>query len=137
MIVDSSALPEQVVRDAATSAFNSAGQRCSALRLLCLQEDTADEVLRLLYGWMDELVIGDPGLLATDVGPVIDGDARSQLVDYVASHRVLHQCRLDAAHERGWFVPPTVIGKPRSSSTLNSRIVTPSSVRSMRVSRPV
>jgi RHH-type proline utilization regulon transcriptional repressor/proline dehydrogenase/delta 1-pyrroline-5-carboxylate dehydrogenase len=113
MIVDSSALPEQVVRDAATSAFNSAGQRCSALRLLCLQEDTADEVLRLLRGWMDELVIGDPGLLATDVGPVIDGDARSQLVDYIASHRVLHQCRLDAAHERGWFVPPTVIGLER------------------------
>ncbi len=72
MIADSSALPEQVVRDAAQSAFNSAGQRCSALRLLCLQDDTADEVLRLLRGWMDELAIGDPALLATDVGPVID-----------------------------------------------------------------
>ena len=60
MIVDSSALPEQVVRDAAQSAFDSAGQRCSALRLLCLQEDTRRRVLRLLRGWMDELVIGDP-----------------------------------------------------------------------------
>ena len=75
MIVDSSALPEQVVRDALTSAFNSAGQRCSALRLLCLPEHTADEILRMLCGAMDELVVGDPQLLATDVGPVIDADA--------------------------------------------------------------
>ena len=96
MIADSSALPEQVVRDAAQSAFNSAGQRCSALRLLCLQDDTADEVLRLLRGWMDELVIGDPALLATDVGPVIDADAHAQLTAYIDSRRVLHQCRLDA-----------------------------------------
>jgi RHH-type proline utilization regulon transcriptional repressor/proline dehydrogenase/delta 1-pyrroline-5-carboxylate dehydrogenase len=109
MLVDSSALPEQVVRDAAQSAFNSAGQRCSALRLLCLQEDTADEVLRLLRGWMDELVIGDPALLATDVGPVIDVDARTQLTAYIRTRRVLHQCRLDERHERGLFVAPTVI----------------------------
>jgi len=109
MIVDSSALPEQVVRDAAQSAFDSAGQRCSALRLLCLQEDTAEDVLRLLRGWMDELVIGDPALLATDVGPVIDTDARSQLLAYIRARRVLHQCRLDSRHERGLFVPPTVV----------------------------
>ena len=109
MIVDSSALPEQVVRDAAQSAFDSAGQRCSALRLLCLQEDTADDVLRLLRGWMDELVIGDPALLATDVGPVIDSDARSQLLAYIGTHRVLHRCRLDARHERGLFVAPTLL----------------------------
>jgi RHH-type proline utilization regulon transcriptional repressor/proline dehydrogenase/delta 1-pyrroline-5-carboxylate dehydrogenase len=109
MIVDSSALPEQVVRDAAQSAFDSAGQRCSALRLLCLQEDIAEDVLRLLRGWMDELVIGDPALLATDVGPVIDTEARSELMTYIPAHRVLHQCRLDSRHERGLFVPPTVI----------------------------
>ncbi|HEX5049121.1 MAG TPA: bifunctional proline dehydrogenase/L-glutamate gamma-semialdehyde dehydrogenase PutA [Gammaproteobacteria bacterium] len=115
MIVDSSALPEQVVRDAAQSAFNSAGQRCSALRLLCLQEDTADDVLRLLAGWMDELVIGDPAVLATDVGPVIDADARAQLGDWVDAHRagVLHRCRLGAEHDRGLFFPPTVIALDR------------------------
>jgi RHH-type proline utilization regulon transcriptional repressor/proline dehydrogenase/delta 1-pyrroline-5-carboxylate dehydrogenase len=111
MIVDSSALPEQVVRDAVQSAFNSAGQRCSALRLLCLQEDTADEVLRLLRGWMDELVLGDPGLLATDVGPVIDREARQTLNDYVTAHapRLVHRLSLGPSHEHGLFIPPTVI----------------------------
>ena len=109
MIVDSSALPEQVVRDAAQSAFNSAGQRCSALRVLCLQEDTAEPILRLLRGWMDELAIGDPALLATDVGPVIDTDARAQLLTYVRSRRVLHQCRLEQRHARGLFVAPTLV----------------------------
>jgi RHH-type transcriptional regulator, proline utilization regulon repressor / proline dehydrogenase / delta 1-pyrroline-5-carboxylate dehydrogenase len=116
MIVDSSALAEQVVRDAAQSAFNSAGQRCSALRLLCLQEDTADDVLRLLRGWMDELVIGDPALLATDVGPVIDPDAHEMLARYVDAHRgrVLHQCRLAPEQARGLFFPPTVIELARA-----------------------
>jgi RHH-type proline utilization regulon transcriptional repressor/proline dehydrogenase/delta 1-pyrroline-5-carboxylate dehydrogenase len=111
MIVDSSALPEQVVRDAVTSAFNSAGQRCSALRLLCLQEDTADEVLRMLQGAMAELVIGDPGLLSTDVGPVIDAGAQRMLADYVLSRgeQVLYQCPLLRRHETGYFYPPTLI----------------------------
>jgi RHH-type proline utilization regulon transcriptional repressor/proline dehydrogenase/delta 1-pyrroline-5-carboxylate dehydrogenase len=115
MIVDSSALPEQVVRDAAQSAFNSAGQRCSALRLLCLQEDTADHVLSLLAGWMDELAIGDPAVLATDVGPVIDADARGMLTDWVDAHRagVVHRCRLGAEHERGLYFAPTVIALDR------------------------
>ena len=79
MIVDSSALPEQVVLDAVQSAFNSAGQRCSALRVLCVQEDIAPKVQRLLAGYMDELVVGDPALLETDVGPVIDAAARDML----------------------------------------------------------
>src|SRR5690606_32616586 len=83
MLVDSSALAEQVVRDAVQSAFNSTGQLCSALRLLCLQEDTADELLRMLIGAMRELVIGDPALLATDVGPVIDRDAHERLTAHV------------------------------------------------------
>ncbi|MEX0900227.1 MAG: bifunctional proline dehydrogenase/L-glutamate gamma-semialdehyde dehydrogenase PutA [Gammaproteobacteria bacterium] len=72
MLVDSSALPEQVVLDIVASAFNSAGQRCSALRVLCLQDDIADRTIKLLSGYMDELKIGDPAQLSTDVGPVID-----------------------------------------------------------------
>jgi RHH-type proline utilization regulon transcriptional repressor/proline dehydrogenase/delta 1-pyrroline-5-carboxylate dehydrogenase len=79
MLVDSSALPEQVVLDAVSSAFNSAGQRCSALRILLVQDDIADRVIELLRGYMDELIVGDPILLATDVGPVIDADARGML----------------------------------------------------------
>jgi RHH-type transcriptional regulator, proline utilization regulon repressor / proline dehydrogenase / delta 1-pyrroline-5-carboxylate dehydrogenase len=117
MIVDSSALPEQVVRDALASAFNSAGQRCSALRLLCLPEHTADEILRMLCGAMDELVVGDPQLLSTDVGPVIDADAHRALTAYVGEHErsVVHGFRLGAAHEHGLFVPPTVIALERAS----------------------
>ena len=79
MIVDSSALAEQVVTDVLTSAFGSAGQRCSALRLLCLQDDIADRVLRMLRGAAETLLIGDPLDPATDVGPVIDEDARASL----------------------------------------------------------
>ncbi|HEX6996843.1 MAG TPA: bifunctional proline dehydrogenase/L-glutamate gamma-semialdehyde dehydrogenase PutA [Gammaproteobacteria bacterium] len=111
MIVDSSALPEQVVQDAVESAFNSAGQRCSALRLLCLQEETADRVLDMLLGAMRELVIGDPALLATDVGPVIDEDARRTLEAHVESlrDRVLYRCPVPPEHAEGLFVPPTLI----------------------------
>ncbi|MBC7574054.1 MAG: L-glutamate gamma-semialdehyde dehydrogenase, partial [Herminiimonas sp.] len=75
LIVDSSALPEQVVQDVISSAFDSAGQRCSALRVLCLQTDIADKTLVMLHGAMAELNIGNPDRLATDVGPVIDADA--------------------------------------------------------------
>ena len=77
MIVDSSALPEQVVGDVLASAFDSAGQRCSALRVLCLQDDIADRVLAMLKGAMAELKIGDPARLETDVGPVIDAGAQA------------------------------------------------------------
>ncbi len=79
MLVDSSALPEQVVKDVIRSAFHSAGQRCSALRVLFLQSDVADRIIRLLSGAMRELVVGDPRWLTTDVGPVIDGAAREEL----------------------------------------------------------
>jgi RHH-type proline utilization regulon transcriptional repressor/proline dehydrogenase/delta 1-pyrroline-5-carboxylate dehydrogenase len=79
MIVDSSALPEQVVDDVITSAFSSAGQRCSALRLLCLQEEVADRTIEMIIGAMDELVIGDPSDPATDVGPVISEQAATSL----------------------------------------------------------
>ncbi|CAM9306962.1 unnamed protein product, partial [Heterosigma akashiwo] len=100
MIVDSTALPEQAARDAVASAFRSAGQRCSALRLLLLQEEIAPRVLQLVAGAMDELSVGDPALLATDVGPLIDEAAAVRLRDYRASledrpgWRVLKECHL-------------------------------------------
>ena len=84
MIVDSSALPEQVVRDVLASAFQSAGQRCSALRVLFVQEDIAGKLSEMLAGAMAELRIGDPALLATDVGPVIDAEAREMLEAHAA-----------------------------------------------------
>jgi RHH-type proline utilization regulon transcriptional repressor/proline dehydrogenase/delta 1-pyrroline-5-carboxylate dehydrogenase len=111
MIVDSSALPEQVVRDTLTSAFNSAGQRCSALRLLCLQEEAAERIIRMLTGAMAELNIGDPRLLRTDVGPIIDSDAKESLCAYVARRRgrILYQCSLNKVPEDGLYFPPTAI----------------------------
>src|SRR5204863_6466609 len=75
MIVDSTALPEQVARDVMASAFDSAGQRCSACRVLFLQDDVADKMLHLVLGAMEELKLGDPLRLDTDVGPVIDAEA--------------------------------------------------------------
>jgi len=84
MIVDSSALPEQVVADVLSSAFDSAGQRCSALRVLFLQEEIADHVLAMLRGAMQELAVGDPALLATDVGPIIDAPAKAALEAHIA-----------------------------------------------------
>jgi len=84
MIVDSSALPEQVVTDVIASAFNSAGQRCSALRILCLQEEIAPRVIEILAGATAELVIGDPVRLETDVGPVIDAEALRMLEEHAA-----------------------------------------------------
>ena len=79
LIADSSALPEQLVKDAMASAFTSAGQRCSAARVLFVQDDIADKVITMLAGAMAELKVGDPGLLSTDVGPVIDADALQML----------------------------------------------------------
>jgi RHH-type proline utilization regulon transcriptional repressor/proline dehydrogenase/delta 1-pyrroline-5-carboxylate dehydrogenase len=113
MLVDSSALPEQVVQDAVVSAFDSAGQRCSALRLLCLQEDISPRVLELLRGAMDELVIGDPALPSTDVGPVIDEAARDKLEAHVAAMQaaglVRHRVTLPQSCANGTFVAPTLI----------------------------
>ena len=113
MLVDSSALPEQVVLDTVKSAFNSAGQRCSALRVLFLQEDIADRTLRLLKGFMQELQVGDPALLSTDVGPVIDAEALATLEAHVArmeqEGRVLARCHLPAGASHGTFIAPTVV----------------------------
>ena len=113
MIVDSSALTEQVVADAITSAFDSAGQRCSALRVLCLQEEIADKTLTMLLGALRELRLGDPRDLRTDVGPVIDDEARAALEAHVermarAGYRV-HRLEPPSACAAGTFVAPTVI----------------------------
>ncbi|WEK47853.1 MAG: bifunctional proline dehydrogenase/L-glutamate gamma-semialdehyde dehydrogenase PutA [Candidatus Andeanibacterium colombiense] len=113
MIVDSSALAEQVVRDAVASAFDSAGQRCSALRLLCLQEDVADRTLAMLKGALRELRVGDPALLATDVGPVITAEARDTIERHVAAMGArgfaVTRCAMQGEAEQGTFVPPTII----------------------------
>jgi len=110
MVVDSTALPEQAVRDVIASAFQSAGQRCSALRCLYVQDDVAPGVLAMLTGAMDALTLGDPWALATDVGPVIDADAAREIRAYVAdarrAGRVLHELR---APTQGYFVAPVVI----------------------------
>ena len=110
MIVDSSALVEQVVADVVESSFRSAGQRCSALRVLCLQDDIAPRVLEMLAGAMLELRIDDPGLLATDVGPVIDDAARGRLEEHAArmirDARLIQRVPLDDDHRRGCFFAP-------------------------------
>jgi RHH-type proline utilization regulon transcriptional repressor/proline dehydrogenase/delta 1-pyrroline-5-carboxylate dehydrogenase len=110
MIVDATALPEQVVDDAITSAFTSAGQRCSALRVLYLQEEIADRVIGMLTGAMKCLVVGDPNELSTDVGPVISEAARGRLRNHAArmrqEARLLYACPLDQTHEMGYFCAP-------------------------------
>ena len=110
MIVDSTALPEQVVRDVVTSAFQSAGQRCSALRVLFVQDDVADKMLRMLAGAMAELSVGDPQHLATDIGPVIDAEAKAMLEGHVKrmkqEAKVIAECRLDGDAGKGHFVAP-------------------------------
>ena len=113
MVVDSSALPEQVARDVVASAFQSAGQRCSALRVLYLQDDVADEMLEMIKGAFKALVIGDPANLETDVGPVIDEEARGKLQVHVQEmidagfpvwrHSMPREC------EDGHFFAPTII----------------------------
>ena len=113
MIVDSSALPEQVVGDVLQSAFDSAGQRCSALRVLCLQEDAADRMIEMLKAALAELTIGNPDRLASDVGPVITASAQGGIQGYVdamrdAGHRV-HQPALPETGGNGYFVAPAII----------------------------
>jgi RHH-type proline utilization regulon transcriptional repressor/proline dehydrogenase/delta 1-pyrroline-5-carboxylate dehydrogenase len=112
MLVDSTALLERAVGDALTSAFQSAGQRCSALRLLCVQQDVAPALLAMLRGAMARLRIGDPGAPDTDVGPVIDADARRGIEDYIASlpaQQVLYRCPLPPETAAGHFVAPTLV----------------------------
>jgi RHH-type proline utilization regulon transcriptional repressor/proline dehydrogenase/delta 1-pyrroline-5-carboxylate dehydrogenase len=113
MIVDATALPEQVIDDVITSAFRSAGQRCSALRLLCLQEDIAEPMLTMLAGAVRELKIGDPREVDTHVGPVIDADARDKLESWIAemarAGRLRYRWDGGAAPAGGTYVAPAVI----------------------------
>ncbi|ELY2664889.1 trifunctional transcriptional regulator/proline dehydrogenase/L-glutamate gamma-semialdehyde dehydrogenase [Cronobacter sakazakii] len=118
MIVDSSALTEQVVVDVVASAFDSAGQRCSALRVLCLQEEIADHTLTMLKGAMAECRMGNPGRLTTDIGPVIDAEAKAGIERHIQAMRakgrkVFQAARDNSADAREWqtgtFVMPTLI----------------------------
>jgi RHH-type proline utilization regulon transcriptional repressor/proline dehydrogenase/delta 1-pyrroline-5-carboxylate dehydrogenase len=110
LIADSSALPEQLVKDVVASAFDSAGQRCSAARVLFVQEDIADKVIHMLAGAMDELKVGDPGLLSTDVGPVIDEPSRKNLADHAArmdkEATLIKQVKLGDETTNGTFLAP-------------------------------
>ncbi len=119
MIVDATALPEQVTDDVITSAFRSAGQRCSALRLLCVQEDVADHVITMIAGAARELVLGDPRDPATHVGPVIDAEAKQRLDRWIAD--MTAQGRIAFRWDQhtplplhGRFVPPTIINLDRA-----------------------
>lgn len=112
MVVDSSALPEQVVQDVVYSAFNSAGQRCSALRVLYLQEDIADDIIKLIVGRMAELVIGDPINIKTDIGPVISHEAKLTLFEHIEiarkEKRLIHEVDISSLGA-GHYVPPSLI----------------------------
>lgn len=113
MIVDSTALPEQAVRDIVASAFQSAGQRCSALRCLYVQEEIAPQLIEMIKGAMDELQVGDPWYLEHDIGPVIDAEARDGIAEYVGEAarqgRVLHQL---GAPNSGTYIAPVMIKVP-------------------------
>jgi RHH-type proline utilization regulon transcriptional repressor/proline dehydrogenase/delta 1-pyrroline-5-carboxylate dehydrogenase len=129
MIADSSALPEQIVKDVIASAFQSAGQRCSAARVLFVQEDIADKVCAMLTGAMAELKVGDPGQLSTDVGPVIDADALKTLVDHAArmdaEAKKIAEVTLDpASTAHGSFFAPRAYEIP-SLGTLTREVFGP------------
>ena len=118
MIVDSSALTEQVVTDVVASAFDSAGQRCSALRVLCIQDDVADHTLQMLRGAMAECRMGNPERLSTDIGPVIDAEAKANIENHIealrAKGRKVYQAAQNNTHDskewsRGTFIKPTLI----------------------------
>ena len=110
MIVDATALPEQVADDVVTSAFRSAGQRCSALRLLCVQEDVAERMIEMIVGAARELKLGDPGDVATHIGPVIDSEAKDRLAAHIARMKRESKVRYagDGAPSEGTYVAPHV-----------------------------
>lgn len=108
MIVDSTALPEQVCADVLASAFDSAGQRCSALRVLCIQEDIADDMIEMIKGAMNELMVNNPAYLFTDIGPVIDGEAQDNLLDHINTLKQsvpYHEIKI-RSNTKGTFVAP-------------------------------
>jgi len=125
MIVDSTALPEQVVRDVLRSAFASAGQRCSALRVLFVQQDVANRVIELIKGAMQELRIGLPYLHSTDVGPVIDKKAKDKLLahidEMIKQNKLIAQLPLDESCQFGYFVAPTAIELSHLSQLKNEQ----------------
>lgn len=124
MIVDSSALTEQVVTDVMASAYDSAGQRCSALRLLCIQEEVADSTIEMLKGAMAEAIIGDPSLLSTDIGPVIDKEAKTGIDQHIQAMRTagfeVYQASLNSlskqVEQQSTFIQPTLIELDKVSS---------------------
>jgi RHH-type proline utilization regulon transcriptional repressor/proline dehydrogenase/delta 1-pyrroline-5-carboxylate dehydrogenase len=128
LIADSSALPEQLVKDVLASAFDSAGQRCSAARVLFVQEDIADKVVTMLKGAMDELVVGDPALLSTDVGPVIDAPSCAMLGGHAArmerEGRLISQVALAPGTEHGTYFAPRAYEIP-SLSLLTEEVFGP------------
>ena len=128
LIADSSALPEQLVKDVVASAFDSAGQRCSAARVLFVQEDIADKVKTMLAGAMAELTVGDPGLLSTDVGPVIDEPSRKILADHAErmdrEANKIGEVRLGASTAHGTFFAPCAYEIP-SLKTLHREVFGP------------
>ncbi len=118
MIVDATALPEQVTDDVIASAFRSAGQRCSALRLLCVQDDVADRMIEMIAGAARELALGDPRDPATHVGPVIDAEAKDRLDRWIKGKAGRVVFRWDADRKlpaRGLYVPPAIIALDRAS----------------------
>jgi RHH-type proline utilization regulon transcriptional repressor/proline dehydrogenase/delta 1-pyrroline-5-carboxylate dehydrogenase len=115
MIVDATALPEQVTDDVITSAFRSAGQRCSALRLLCVQEDVADRIVQMIAGAARALVVGDPRKVDTHVGPVIDTEAKDKLDRWITAYARRVVFRHEAVPAEGTFVAPTIIALDRAA----------------------
>jgi RHH-type proline utilization regulon transcriptional repressor/proline dehydrogenase/delta 1-pyrroline-5-carboxylate dehydrogenase len=120
MIVDATALPEQVCDDVLASSFRSAGQRCSALRLLCLQEDVAEPMLEMIAGATRELSIGDPRSIGTNIGPVIDAEAKTKLDDWLAEQERAGRLRFrwdryGALPTKGTYVAPAIVELDRAS----------------------
>ncbi len=140
MIADATALPEQVTDDVMASSFRSAGQRCSALRLLCVQDDVADRVIEMIAGAARELALGDPREVATHVGPVIDADAKARLDGWIADME--SQGRVGFRWDRdrplpaaGTFVPPTIVALDRAARPQGGGVRSDPSRRALPVGR--
>jgi RHH-type proline utilization regulon transcriptional repressor/proline dehydrogenase/delta 1-pyrroline-5-carboxylate dehydrogenase len=116
MIVDATALPEQVADDVVTSAFRSAGQRCSALRLLCLQEDVADRMIDMIVGAARELKLGDPADPSVHIGPVIDHEAKSRLEAHIAAMKRSARVHYAGDAPNGLYVAPQVFELDRPAA---------------------
>jgi RHH-type proline utilization regulon transcriptional repressor/proline dehydrogenase/delta 1-pyrroline-5-carboxylate dehydrogenase len=129
MIVDSTALLEQVIVDVVASAFGSAGQRCSALRVLYVQDEVYPRMMALLKGAMAELTVGSPCWLTTDIGPVIDAEALASIKKHVSNllqtAELIYQCKLSTDCQNGYFMPPTAIAIENMGWYYNKRSLVP------------